>query len=644
MLERGFGPEKLDHESLAELKDKARLARGDILTMTTLAGSGHPGGSMSSVDAYLVLYHFARINPKDPLWPDRDRIVISHGHTSPGAYAALARSGFFPPETAIAGFRQVGTAFEGHVERSVPGIEWSTGNLGQGLSAACGFALAARILKKDYHVYTVMGCGEQQKGQLTEARRFALKYNLTSLTALVDYNNRQISGCTCEIMPQDIPGCYRADGWEVIEVDGHDLSAIYNALRKATLNKEKPFLIMLNTIMGKGVSFMEGKEKYHGAALKPDQYERAISELGLENQIEEYRRMRQSRDYPKVEVEVRIPGLRVETGAPRTYTKDEKTDNRSAWGRALEDICEMNLNEGGGVPIAVFDCDLASSVKTGSVEKNWPEHFFQAGIQEHNTATTAGALSTLPVLTYFADFGVFGIDETFNQHRLNAINHTGLKVALTHNGLDVGEDGKTHQCLEYVGLARNLFGYKVIVPADPNQTDRATRYASRVPGNFFLCMGRSKVPVILDEKGAPFFAGDYEFEYGKVERLRDGDRGAIFAMGSMTWRALQAREILKDKGILVKVFNVSCPLDLDPSAIKEGAETGLIITYEDHNIATGLGSEMAMALARARVSARLKCLGVSDYGASGKPEELFQHVGLDPESLAATFMGILDQN
>ena len=199
--ERGFVAEKLDQETIDYLTELGKLARGDILTMTTLAGSGHPGGSMSSVDIYLVLYHFARVNPKEPDWEERDRIVISHGHTSPGAYSALARSGFFPPESAICDFRKAGSAFEGHCEPMVPGIEWATGNLGQGLSAGVGFALGAKLLGKNWHSYVVMGCGEQQKGQISEARRFAHKYGLTNLTVCLLYTSPSPRDLSTSRMP-----------------------------------------------------------------------------------------------------------------------------------------------------------------------------------------------------------------------------------------------------------------------------------------------------------------------------------------------------------------------------------------------------------------------------------------------------------
>jgi len=640
ITERGFAAEKLDPETIARLTELGRLARGDILTATTLAASGHPGGSMSSIDLYLTLYSFARINPKDPDWPERDRIIVSHGHTSPGAYAGLARAGFFSPEAAVCAFRLAGSSFEGHVEPRVPGIEWGTGNLGQGLSAGCAFALGSKLLRKNWHSYVVMGCGEQQKGQITEARRFAKKYSLKNLIAVIDYNNRQISGVREQIMPQDIRANYESDGWEVLEIDGHDFQQIYRALRTATLSADAPVMIFANTVMGKGVKFMEGDEKFHGAPLKADQYKQALSELGLPDRLEEMKKKRESKSFETVGREIKPPDIDIDPGAPKIYGPEDKSDNRSAWGKALADIFEKNLKPGEKA-LAVFDCDLAVSVKTDALAKKFPDFFFQGGIQEHNTATMAGALSRLPVRVFFADFGVFGIDETFNQERLNDINHANLKLVLTHCGLDVGEDGKTHQCIDYLGLASNLFGFKVIVPADPNQTDCATRFMSSRPGNFLMAMGRSITPIILDESGKPLFGAGYKFEYGKIDRMREGDRAAVFTMGALAPRAIKAWEILKAKGIAVKIFNISCPLELEQTKLIEAFKTGAVLSYEDHHIATGLGSRIALMAAELGLSAKFKRLGIKDYAASGKPDDLYKMQGLAPENLAQAVQEIL---
>ncbi|MDO9124073.1 MAG: transketolase, partial [Deltaproteobacteria bacterium] len=363
MSGKRFNAEKLDEVSLKKLSELSKLARGDILKMTTLAGSGHPGGSMSSIDFYLVLYSYANVDPKNPDDPDRDRIVISHGHTSPGVYAALGRTGYFPIEAAIANFRKAGSPFEGHVEKGIPGLEWDTGNLGQGLSAGCGFALGAKLLKKDFHVFVAMGCGEQQKGQITEARRFAIKYGLDNLTVIIDYNKRQISGITGEIMPQNISKNFESDGWRVLEVDGHQFQEIYRAFREATFSKH-PTAIIAHTVMGKGVSFMEGKEEFHGRALNMEEYKKAIKELGVEDDLEHYRQTREKNTLPYEGRKYPAGTLHIQTGIPRDYGKDQKMDNRSAFGNALVDLAKANLQQDGSLPIVVFDCDLAPSTKT----------------------------------------------------------------------------------------------------------------------------------------------------------------------------------------------------------------------------------------------------------------------------------------
>ena len=630
-----FEAEKLDEASLKKLAELTRLARGDILKMTTFAGSGHPGGSMSSIDLYLVLYSYANVHPRSASDPNRDRIVISHGHTSPGVYAALGRIGFFPIESAIGEFRKAGSPFEGHVEKGIPGVEWNTGNLGQGLSAGCGFALGAKILKKDFHVFVAMGCGEQQKGQISEGRRFAMKYGLDNLTAIIDYNCRQISGVIQEIMPQNIVKNYESDGWRVIEVNGHHFQEIYTGLREAALSHH-PTMILAHTTMGKGVSFMEGKEEFHGRALNLDEYKKAIQELGVEDDLDRYRKIREwgipsfvGRKYPKA-----IPSVQI--GTPRNYEKDQKLDNRTAFGNALVDLAKANLRDDSSLPVVVFDCDLAPSTKTTSFAKQFPNRFFQGGIQEHNTATIAGAISTMGLLSFFADFGVFGVDETYNQHRLNDINGTNLKLICTHNGLDVGEDGNTHQCIDYIGVMRNLFGYKTIVPADPNQTDRVIRYVAKAPGNFLVAMGRSLIPIILSEEGTPLFGGSYEFRYGQADLIRDGKDGAIISAGNMVYRALQAWQKLKEKGLEVQVLNISCLSDLDKEAILRAAKTGAMITYEDHHTQTGLGSIVADVLAQHGASIRFRKMGITQYGSSGKPDDLYKMQGLDVDSLVKT--------
>jgi len=625
---------ELTKDDLKKLTELSRLSRGDIIKMTCLAGSGHPGGSMSSIDMYLAVYSFAHIAPDNYTNPNRDRIVISHGHTSPGAYAALARLGFMDPREVILGFRRLDSPYEGHVVRPIPGIEWSSGNLGQGLAAGCGYALAARMKGLDYHTYVMMSDGEQAKGQVAEARRFAKKYGLAGLTVLIDNNHLQISGRVEDIMPVNIKENYLADGWRVLEVPGHDFHALYEAMQTCRDDDQNPCAIICVTVMGQGVSFMENKPEYHGRALSKDECVKALAELGVENDLD---RLKAERDKPvKLFDSKEIPPPRLNPGPNRSYP--ENADPRQALGNALEDLTRLNPNE----PIAVFDCDLAESVQTLKFAKVRPKSFFEAGVSEHATATIAGAMSVNGIVAIWGDFGVFGIDEVYNQLRLNDINRSHLKIFATHLGYNVGPDGKTHQCIDYIGLLRNLFGFKLVLPCDANQADHILRYVLNQPGNWVIGVGRTKLPAVKDESGALFFGGDYKFEYGKADLLRDGDRAAVFSMGAMIFRALEAHEILKKEGIRVRVYNVSSPLDLDPKVVRTAAQTGLVVTYEDHNVHSGLGAIAGRIIAENGIKVKFQCLGVTGYGASADPEALFRKAGLDAAALAGRIKKSLD--
>jgi transketolase len=256
-------------------------------------------------------------------------------------------------------------------------------------------------------------------------------------------------------------------------------------------------------------------------------------------------------------------------------------------------------------------------------------------VGEHNAATIGGALSTVPgIVAFWSDFGVFGIDEAYNQQRLNDINGAALKLAVTHCGLDVGEDGKTHQCLDYVGALRDFFGWRLFVPADPNQTDRAVRAAATLPGNVAVVMGRSKLPVILDDAASPLFGDAYEFAPGEIVWAREGADAVVLAMGTLAGAAVAASDALRAEGVDVEVGIVATPLELDDAAMRYAAEAPMIVTVEDHSIRTGLGASVAEWLARNGGSARLVTVGVDGYQSSGASAELFARVGLNASGIA----------
>ena len=267
--------------NIPELENIARKLRREVITMISEAASGHPGGSLSAADIVTALYFSVmKHDPKDPKWPDRDRFILSKGHAAPILYAALAECGYFPLEW-LGTLRKTGTCLQGHTDsRLTPGVDVSAGSLGQGLSVGIGMAIAAKLDKKSYHTYVLLGDGECDEGQIWEAAMFAPNYKLDNLTAIVDFNGLQLDGFTKNIMDlEPFADKWRSFGWEVIEINGHDMSQVVDTLKKAGAAHGKPIAIIAHTIKGKGVSFMENNVDYHGKAPNKAETEQALKEL-----------------------------------------------------------------------------------------------------------------------------------------------------------------------------------------------------------------------------------------------------------------------------------------------------------------------------------------------------------------------------
>ncbi|MEE9164260.1 MAG: transketolase [Thermoplasmata archaeon] len=271
-----------DQALIDELDERARVLRVHVVKMVHAAGSGHPGGSLSAADVVAALYfHILRLDPKDPSWPDRDRFVLSKGHGCPVLYAALAERNFFPVEDLLT-LRKLGSHLQGHPEYgTTPGIEAPAGAEGHGLSISIGIALAGRLDGRDYRVYTMLGDGENDVGQTWEAAMAAANLKLDHLTAILDRNQLQQERRTEDIMPlEPLADKWRAFGWNVLEIDGHDMESILEALHEARTTPGRPTMIIAQTVKGKGVSFMENVLRFHGTAPTDEELGRALDELG----------------------------------------------------------------------------------------------------------------------------------------------------------------------------------------------------------------------------------------------------------------------------------------------------------------------------------------------------------------------------
>lgn len=271
----------MDKELYDQLEAQAKQIRRDIITMIGAAGSGHPGGSLSAADIVTALYFYVMKNdPERPDWPDRDRFILSKGHGAPVLYAALAQRGYFLKEELLT-LRKLGSILQGHPDmRKVPGVEMSTGSLGQGLSAAVGMALAAKLDKKSHRIYVLLGDGEIQEGMIWEAAMAAAHFKLDNIVAFLDHNGMQIDGPTRDIMcPEPLTDKWRAFGWHVVDIDGHNMAEILAAVEMAHLTSGKPTMIIAKTVKGKGVSFMENQVGWHGVAPKPEEVTLALKEL-----------------------------------------------------------------------------------------------------------------------------------------------------------------------------------------------------------------------------------------------------------------------------------------------------------------------------------------------------------------------------
>lgn len=623
--------ENLQPEQLDFLNVVAKSCRRTIIDMLKQSQSGHPGGSLSCIDYLTLLYSFI-------ISQTGEEVVVSNGHISPAVYSILAEMGYIPKDEVIKTFRQVGSIYEGHVTRLVDGVHYGTGPLGIGVSVAAAFALAEKSKGTNKKVYALMGDGEAQEGQVYEMTHFANKYKLDNLILFVDFNEVQLTASLEEIMPLDLPAIFKSAHWHVIEVDGHDFQAMWNALAEAHNLQGKPVVLIAKTIMGKGVDYMEKegeahKATWHGNAPDPELADKALAELELSPaEMEKLAHIQEIVEWKPSSsgYKENLSQVQINTGEPILYPADTVTDCRSAYGKALLDLAKNNPN------VVALSADLSGSVKTDGVAKEFPKQHFETGIAEQNMVSVSGGLSLTGFIPFCSTFGAFMTSRAKDQARVNDINHTNVKMVATHCGLSVGEDGPTHQAIDDMSSFLGMFNTMIIEPADPNQTDRIIRYIASNWGNFYVRMGRHKFPIITKEDGTPFYGTDYVYEYGRTDTIREGNDLTIVASGALITEALKAWNELKEEHpeMSIEIVAVSSIKKFDQNLLDSIKKTRKVITCEDHNIVAGLSSQLAKQLLKESIQTNLyENVGVMEYQLSGKALDLYDHAYISSNAI-----------
>jgi transketolase len=653
--------------SLEELEQAARLMRGYDLVALCAAGSGHSGGTLSMMEIVAALYlKVANHDPKAPDWSGRDRIIWSGGHKAPALYLGLGFAGYFPIEDIVT-LRKLYSPFQGHPHRlKLPGVEVSSGSLGQGLSIAVGMALAGKLDDEKHSVFCIMGDGEQQEGNIWEAVMEASHYKLDNLVGIIDRNRLQIDGWVKDVMNVEPLGeRYRSFGWEVIEIDGHDLTQVVDGLQKAKNipSAGKPTVIIANTVKGKGVSFMENVAGWHGKAPSYDELLKALDELGLKNVIAYDALLQKAKEYQKevdVTLAAKTPSFSRDywwNSAPQMRVKMEPT--RKGFGQSLQ-------NNGGDERVVCLGLDISGSITISDFYSGKPERksrWISMGIAEQSATAAAVGLAREGKLPVFGTYGTFAAARNLDQIRVSVCyGNFNVLIAGAHGGVSVGPDGATHQALEDLFAMCGLPNMSVVVPCDSVETRKATDYLLlQHVGPKYIRFAREATPIVSREE-TPFVFG-----MANVIRLRreapemldafetvlaptyvnEQEDLSIIACGPMVPEAMRAAWILKQEfGYETRVVNMHTMKPIDENAIIRAAkETGVVITAEEHQIgalAWRVSGVITESPELYGVPVITGAIGVKDrFGDSGAPWELIKEFEVSAEHIAQKAVELL---
>jgi len=608
---------------LAHCRDFATQLRVDSIRATTKAGSGHPTSSMSAADIISVLANrYLRLSIDRVRNPGNDHLLFSKGHASPLLYSLLKGMGVVTDEELLK-LRRFGSRLEGHPTPRIPFVDAATGSLGQGLAVGAGIALAAkRVSHLPYRVWVLMGDSEMAEGSVWEAFGLAAHYQLSNLIAIIDVNRlgqrgETMLGWDVDQYAQRVSGF----GWQALTIDGHDLAAIDAALHSAA-QATQPTCIIAKTVKGKGVSFLENKEGWHGKALDAGQAEAAIKELSPQPE--------------QLTVTLTAPPLPPAVGSmPEAthrlpeYPLGTKIATRKAYGEALRMLGASNNR------LLVLDGEVSNSTHADLFKRAFPERFFEMYIAEQAMAGIGQGLAVGGSVVFCSTFAAFW-SRAHDQLRMASISQANLRICGSHAGISIGEDGASQMAIEDISLFRSLEGSHVLYPSDGIATGKLVALMTDLPGISYLRTTRGDTPVI--------YRPDESFPLGGSKMLRSSehDQATIVSAGITVHEALAAADELAKTGIRVRVVDCYSVKPIDAETIQRCAEeTGAIVVVEDHRPEGGLGEAVLSALGGAgQVAKHGRPLQFKHLAVTGVPESGTPHQVLESHHL--TSAGLVD--
>ncbi|HEV2653901.1 MAG TPA: transketolase [Ktedonobacteraceae bacterium] len=605
----------------------AQQLRVDSIRATTAAGSGHPTSSMSAADLMSVLLvsylHYDFDNPGNP---NNDHLIFSKGHASPLLYSLYKAAGAVSDEELLT-LRKFGSRLEGHPTPVLPWVDVATGSLGQGLPIGVGVALSGKYLDKlPYTVWVLLGDSEMAEGSIWEAFDHASFYKLNNMVAILDCNRLGQRGQT-ELgwNTEAYAARARAFGWNAIIIDGHNYEEINKAFAQASQAQDAPTLIVAKTLKGKGVSFLENKEGWHGKALNKEQEEQAIQELNPQTR---------SQVFP---VQKPVPAeSSTEEAEPGTlelptYELGSTAATRKAYGDALKALGDANER------IVGLDGEVSNSTYAEEFAKAHPDRFFEQYIAEQQLVASAVGMSVRHKTAFASTFAAF-FSRAYDFIRMAAISRANIRLVGSHAGVSIGEDGPSQMALEDLSMMRAVFGSTVLYPSDGNQTAQLVAEMAKHDGILYMRTTREKTKVI--------YGPDETFSIGgsKVVRQSDSDKATVVAAGITLFEALDAYDQLKGEGINIRVIDAYSVKPIDAETLLAAAQEAgsKIVTVEDHWPEGGL-SDAVLEVFTGRDGAlpEVVKLAVQSMPGSGTPAQLIEEAGISAHHIVQAVKALL---